>query len=426
MTTTSPFDVMASLTETVEQLHAAGVDPWPGYDPRAVPVAIHDGAATVLFGHPAPPAEFQPVAGRPTVCSYPGLHPAVRANSVTQINDVLTATVMLASCDPSVSPIAAIVAHEAFHVYQYQHHPSWGADESQALTYPVTSEAVHHHLLLELEALEQALSASEPAPWTRLALDLRRRRYALLPPGAAAFERATERLEGLAHYVEMQFAAAVSPGLPRRPLRFGPEDVRRRSYAVGLALATLLDRFAADWQVRLTENDALFLDELLDGALPPDVPAAALSEEATAAALTQARREVEEVAARREARRNAFATRAGWRLEVVASPAAPLRPRGFDPMNLHPLTEREVLHTRWLRLGNDAGSIELFGEVLTEGAGAHPLFAGVARMTVAGLDGPPTAAQSADAVTVTAAGIEATFRNATVTQTGQIVTITLQ
>lgn len=434
----NPFDVMAALRDATDRLRAAGRDPWPGYDPGVVPVAIYDGTDTLLFGHPAPPPEFRPgaahqpgaahpagvahppVTTHPPVATHPGLHAAVRANSVALIGDVLTATVMLPSLDMPVAAIAAVVAHEAFHVYQYQRHPDWGADESQSLTYPVTSASLHQLLLLEMEALDQALKADDAAPWARLALTIRRERYALLSSGAAAYERSVERLEGLAHYVEMQFAASG-----HRPLRFGPEDVRRRSYAVGLALATLLDCFAPGWKERLTQNDTLYLDELLDQALPADVPAAAIAAETAAALQARAESEVGEVAAKRKALREAFAARGGCRLEVVASAGDPLRPRGFDPMNLQVLTPSEVLHTRWLRLGSNAGSIEVFGQTLTEAAGDHPLFAGAARMTVAGLPAPPTVIQQDDTLTVTAEGIQATLRNAVVTQTGQRTIITI-
>ena len=435
----TPFDVMGALREAMTRLRSAGTEPWPGYDPGTVPVAIHDGTATFLFGHPAPPAEFQPGApgtpatsqpGLPPVCTFAGLHPAVRANSVALVGDQLTATVMLTPEFTSVAATAAIVAHEAFHVYQYQHHPGWGADESQALTYPVTSAPLHHLLLMEMEALEQALSAGgapdRGALWVRLALDLRHRRHALLPPGATVFEQSIERLEGLAHYVEMHFVAASADGAPsHRTLRFGPDDVRRRSYAVGQALALLLDRFDHTWKARLTQHDTLFLDDMLDQALPLHLQPATIAEAAVAALQARAEGEVEEVARKREALRASVVTRGGWRLEVIAAPADPLRPKGFDPMNLHPLGPAEVLHTRWLRLGNDANTIEVFGEVVTAGAGAHPLFTGIARMTALGLTAAPQITHDADTVTVTGQGIEATFRHAAVTQTGQTVTITL-
>jgi hypothetical protein len=435
----TPFDVMSALREAMTRLQSAGTEPWPGYDPGTVPVAIYDGTDTFLFGHPAPPAGFQPGApgvdaafepGLPPVSTFPGLHPAVRGNSVALIGDQLTATIMPTPEVTSVAATAAIVAHEAFHVYQFQHHPGWGADESQALTYPVTSAPLHHLLLMEMEALEQALAAGgapdRGAPWVRLALDLRHQRHALLPPGAAAYERSVERLEGLAHYVEMHFAAASADGAPsRRTLRFGPAEVRRRSYAAGQVLALLLDRFESTWKARLTQHDTLYLDDMLDQALPPHLQPAAIAEADVKALQALAEGEVEEVAQKREALRSSVVARGGWRLEVIAAPADPLRPKGFDPMNLHPLGSAEVLHTRWLRLGNDTNNIEVFGEVVTAGAGPHPLFTGVARMTVLGLSGAPHITQEADTVTVTGQGIDATFRHAAVTQSGQTVTITL-
>jgi hypothetical protein len=423
--------VMAALQAMSNRFAAAGGGPWPGFDPGAVPVAIYDGTETLLFGHPAPPAGFLPAGAGVSI--FPGLHPDVRACSTALIGDVVTATVMTPGipipegASPAVT-VASIVAHEAFHVYQWQHHPGWGCDESQALIYPVTSAPLHHLLLLEMTALERALAAADAAPWVRLALDLRRQRHALLSPGAVAYERGTERLEGLAHYVEMRYAASATPNLPRRPLRFGPEAVRARSYALGQALATLLDRFAPAWKEQITRNDTLFLDQMLEAALPADLPPATIEPETAAAALAQAGREAAEVETRRQALGNAFAAREGWRLQLIASPADPLRPRGFDPMNLHVLSRSEVLHTRYLKLGTGGGAaiMEVLGEALTEAAGDHPLFAGVARVTVAGLAEAPSIQHEGGTLTITGGGIQATCQNAAVSQGGQTIIITLR
>jgi hypothetical protein len=86
--------------------------------------------------------------------------------------------------------------------------------------------------------------------------------------------------------------------------------------------------------------------------------------------------------------------------------------RGLTPANVRQLGSGEVLHTRWLRLGNAAGSVEVLGrQALTEAAGAHPLFTGVRTLTVAGLPEQPLVRTAADGtMEVTAAGVTATFR----------------
>jgi hypothetical protein len=54
-------------------------------------------------------------------------------------------------------------------------------------------------------------------------------------------------------------------------------------------------------------------------------------------------------------------------------------PHGFDPLNV-PVQPDEVLHTRWFKLGNDAGTVEVMGRSsLSRAAGDHPLFTGCAR-----------------------------------------------
>jgi hypothetical protein len=73
-----------------------------------------------------------------------------------------------------------------------------------------------------------------------------------------------------------------------------------------------------------------------------------------------------------------------------------------------------VLHTRWLRLGNAAGFFEAFEQgCLTESAGRHPLFSGIRRATVTGLEGEPRVDESNGRVRIDAKGLTLEFRGAT-------------
>jgi hypothetical protein len=55
---------------------------------------------------------------------------------------------------------------------------------------------------------------------------------------------------------------------------------------------------------------------------------------------------------------------------VVEAPGSPLFRPGFDPLNVQVFRPGELLHTRWLRLGNQAGTVAVFGYVsLSEGVG---------------------------------------------------------
>ena len=123
-----------------------------------------------------------------------------------------------------------------------------------------------------------------------------------------------------------------------------------------------------------------------------------------------------------------FDAQAGWKIVVTADAGAPLWPQGFDPLNVLRLGQREVLHTRFLKLGNAAGAIEILDRrSLTEGAGAgeHPLFNGVRRLTLAGLAAEPATVESEGKTTITAANIKGEFRGARLERTGQTLHIIL-
>jgi len=221
-------------------------------------------------------------------------------------------------------------------------------------------------------------------------------------------------------------------GRPRRsglpPDDFAAGEVRQRAYATGRALALLLDRFASGWKVRLEGGDKRPLDEVLRAVLP--APAVARCEFAPLRlqdASGRARRDVGALTAKREALRRDFLARPGWKLELVAREGSPLFPQGFDPLNVERVGAREVLHTRYLKLGGGAGTIELINRhSLTEGAGEHPLFNGVRRLTVTGLVSEPAVAEAGGKTIITAENLKAEFSNAEVTRSGQTLLIHLK
>jgi hypothetical protein len=127
----------------------------------------------------------------------------------------------------------------------------------------------------------------------------------------------------------------------------------------------------------------------------------------------RARDDVSALQARLAAERRALLERPGWTVVIVAG-GSPLWPQGFDPLNVRMVAPGEVLHRRMLRLGNGDGSLEVLDvPALTEAAGAHPLFSGVRRVTLAGLGADPV--EVADGVVRLAApGVRAEFRGASV------------
>jgi hypothetical protein len=69
------------------------------------------------------------------------------------------------------------------------------------------------------------------------------------------------------------------------------------------------------------------------------------------------------------------------------------------------------LHGRWLKLVNDAGQVEVLNRTaLTIGSGDHPLFTGVERVVVTGLDFLPSIRRDSLTVTLEAPGLTGRFK----------------
>ncbi|MDH5821848.1 hypothetical protein QFW77_02410 [Luteimonas sp. RD2P54] len=401
---------------------------WPGFDPLAVPLAVYDGERTFLFRHPSPPDGFAPVPGHgPGVHASEGRHEAVAANTSVELGGAATATMLLDRPAPDRNPIelAAVAIHEAFHAHQRAHHQDWVANEADLFAYPTGSAELLALQRLEAAALREALAADADdaaACWARHALALRAERHAAIEPAFAAYERGTELNEGLATYIEMRAAGRAAQTLPAA---FGPADVRRRAYTSGASLALLLDRLQPDWRATLADAEAPSLHAALAAALGPG-QTCRFGDERFAAAHARAEEDVAELAAERTRRLAVFHTEPGWRVVVEAARDDRLLwPQGFDPLNVEPLDGQRALHTRFVRLGNDSGRLEVMDETaLTEGAGAHPLFEGVRRVTLTGL-AEPHIRQDGGGVALRAPGLALEFEDAVIQREKGTVTIRL-
>lgn len=418
---TTPF-VIVALADSLSTK-----DLWPGFNPRSTPVAIFDGSRTLLFRHPAPPPAFTPLAGHDGVWVHAGRDTSVSANTSTPLGGVTTATLLLASDSVPVLRRAGTLIHEAFHVFQRAHHHSWAANEADLFTYPVSDAHLLTLRRLESEALRRALGASssdEAKCWGAAAMALRHERFLKLPTGGAAYERGTELNEGLATYVEWRATGAPDSSV-MPAMEFAPEKIRQRGYRSGVAIARLLDRLSPGWRVRLEARDSVPLDSMLSTAIG--------AQRVTPCAFTNAERDsVRGVAESDEAalgrrlatERRTFLDRPGWRLVIRA--ASPLFPQGFDPLNVSVVAPGEVLHARLVKLGNDAGSVEVIGRpALSEAAGAHPLFNGVRTLTVTGLDSAPRVTVADSGLSISADGISGRFRGGRVDTAGMVMTLHL-
>jgi hypothetical protein len=407
---------------------------WPNFAPRSAPIAYYDGERTVLFRHPHPPAGFAMMSGYPDVAVKLGRDASVTANSSAVLAGVSTATLMLdrnrrATADES----ASIAIHELFHVYQRAHHPSWIANEADLFTYAFDDATALGLRREETASLRAALGAptdAEALCRSNAFLDERRTRFARLGTAAAAYERGTELNEGLAQYVERR-AIGRAPVLDARD--FPAERVRERSYVIGESIGRLLDRFRPTWRETLDATPAKLvvpLDSLLAEALAGRPARASVCQTSTtdrASYLSAAESEVAVLSARRRQTRADFLAGPGPRVTVEAG-SGPLFPQGFDPLNVQRLSDTEILHSRFVRLGNADGAIEMLSHAaLTTGKpGEHPLFAGVRRVEIAGLPDRPTVRDSAGTLIVSGAGLTARFRGAKADTTGNTITIRLR
>ncbi len=400
---------------------------WPGFTPTSIPLLIHDGHRTWLFRHPQPPAEFRPAVGKALVML--GKHDLVRANTSVEFAGVPTATLLLTADTGSAEGWASVLVHETFHVFQRQRHPAWGGNEVDLFTYP--HDDVETLTLRELEtvALRRALDAPNRRTmvcWAQAALDSRSRRFARLPTHAIGYERGSEILEGLATALQLRALGEGGDDILAGSV-FAADAVRERAYETGAALAMLLDRVSDGWQQALEERDTLSLDEALQHELEKAPhPSCDFGNEDRQAAARAARAAVNALQVRLAGLRDSAVHRDGWSVSVRADPAEPLFPQGFDPSNVHVVGRGEVVHARWIKLGNVNGTFEVDGRTaLTEAAGGHPLFNGIRQILVSGLPERPELTTDS-VIRLTGPGISGVFRHGEAAWSGQTLLITLR
>lgn len=227
------------------------------------------------------------------------------------------------------------------------------------------------------------------------------------------YERQTELHEGLAQYVELR---ALNRS-PRALLGLAREScaVRRRAYATGAARGFLLDAFSPRWKLAFQTGETSSLDDYLLAALPgSDGAAFPFSGEVRADSLEHAGALVAQDQDRQRQARQAFVQHPGWQLRFSADDPS-FQTLGFDPLNVTPLGSGEVLHTRYLKLGQATGSVEVLDlAALTTAAGEHPLFSGIRTLLVTGLSGEPTVRTRRDGIAIEATGLSGVFTGARV------------
>jgi len=374
----APLDVIA-LDGAFRRVTAPSL--WPGFEPRRIPRAIFDGTDTWLFGHPNPPQGFAEVPQLSDTRRFSGRWKDITANSSIPIEGVPTATWLLRSDSTvGIEKLATGLVHECFHVFQRANHPAWHGNEVELFTYPVEDPAVLAGRRRESEALRRALAAAGVGTtrrWAAAALEARRERHGRLSKGARDYERGTELNEGLASYVEWR-AGGRGGACAQPAAQLGAEAIREWAYRSGCLMARVLDRLAPGWQHALESGVEPSLDELLDEKLgSPKAPPLALSDEERQAIESQAKNDVGAIETDRARAREGFLAKPGPRV-IIVSETEPLQAEGFDPLNARRLAVGEVLHGRFLKLGNTAGHLSVLdAPSLTLAAGTRPLFSGV-------------------------------------------------
>ncbi len=423
-----PASFAVAVAQTVDSL--AGEEIWPGFDARRVPLAIYDGTNTYLFRHPTPPDGFV-MLDSGGVFVYAGRHEAMRANTHTMLGDVSTATVLsVGGSERDARALGGVAIHEAFHVFQRKRYPDWSANEVDLMVYPVEDAALLALRRMETEAIRRAFAndegGSRAACWVNTALRWRTARYSRLAAPFVDYERGIALIEGMARYVQNRSLGSGRPEVPRNG--FAPANIRARQYVVGQAMAVLLDRFSPGWIDGLRGDGMVSLDSILTGALlRTEQRTCDLTHDEQSDIEQKAARDVRAHIAFRDAEETRFRDQVGWTLVVIAADGEPLWPQGFDPLNVLRTDTNDVLHQRWLKAGNDAGTIEILDRAsLTTGAGTHPLFNGIAKIVVTGLHAEPTQRERDGEVNISATGVTGTFRAATTELQSQTLIVRLR
>ncbi len=346
------FRDVFSLMEEADRLSDSRL--WPGFFPREIPAALFDGRDTYLFGFGRPPEGFSPVPEKSDVYVFRGRHEVVLGNRRARLAGTWIATTIPGygpvanHRSATLADIAAVVLHEKFHVYQILRHPDWRPNDLVLMTYPMDTAGSLAARRFELEAFRRAVSsaaAEDAAAWVRTGLELRRRRLAGLSPAQGDYERAIQRLEGLAQYVEDRAAGRMGDGDALED-DFAPRGIRHLGYFEGSWIGQLLDRFDPAWKERIEVGGSDTLEEMLAAAIGEGRqkelgPRFVNDTDSRASA---------DVAVRALARRRAekeFFTKLGYRIEL-RSPKGRLHFESFDPFSFEALGDGRILHPYWV------------------------------------------------------------------------------
>jgi len=430
-----PFEVVATFDRFSE------MELWPGFDATTYPFAVFDGQRTLLFRHPDPPEEFQPLEGHEGVWASPGKHPAMRWNSNADIGGTTTATLLL-TIEPgrSVEYEAHILFHEVFHLFSKPLHPTWRPNEMWRYSYPMDDIENYFHLLLEEEALARAVNSetdNSAASWTAAALAIRTQRTGKLSEEHRTFETALELQEGTAVYMGRS-AIGIADDTKRLREERGPEGIRWRCYETGSAIAVVLDRLLPGWKQALDAEPDTTFTELLEMAIAAReaTPAPFTNEELTSVSI-RAEAAISALAAERAAMYEDFSGR-GKRVVVrLEDEDEQLETGRFNPMAVEVLDHGEVLQAHFLAADHPRGEVSLQNPhyvrrsldgvvaLTTPASEDHPFLYGYRQIAISGFSGDPTVVREGNTVTIEVEGLKLEFNGARVESSDKELVVTV-
>lgn len=357
---------------------------WPGFDVSRVGLLyMLPGTGKVLARWPGEVAESVTMGGS---LIWTTARVAWEREDAVQVVPV--------SAESGPAQVLGLALHEGFHVHQ-EHFADSGSvrfveNSMMVPRYPLFDAANEAAVAAEYAALRAAVEAGSVDEARRLAasfIGLRRMRQARLPAEVVEFERMGEAHEGLAQYVLLRGLDALGrlePALRQevarahaaeRDVLTGTLDpnglsVRRRLYATGSQMGLLLDRLVGETWKKRVEEERVWLDDLVEAAAGRAGPDSASLVRLMEARLPAAVASVGRLQEERERQRREILRAPGTL--VVLSPAAIAGGRfqqcGFDPQNLLPDGQGNLLHTRMVRVCGPGGAIGGFDRAVVEDA----------------------------------------------------------
>lgn len=335
------------LLKEIETVRSVITNPdnplWPDWNMKQIPIMIYlPGQQEILINHPNPPEGFLPYEGpldlKGMKILYRNGQTLIKWDGQNTSTDVYgTETLVLADVLSNqkqwmrgwaadqrpteeklidlpyeklrVDPYEqlAMVAHEAFHVFQSDNLSEKAADERLVRVYPCLSVKNNVLFALEGDALYDCINAKSAVDFRKAVVRwfaIRKERRSYLSSDAIKYENGNEFIEGTAKYIELALMGALQGRQPDPILLweqgfrgfddlgwfrekrlnemlgnmhgevnvnndpYGTSPVRGRLYFSGMAIAAILDRIDPNWKVTANQKDVT-LTSLVEEALNP-------------------------------------------------------------------------------------------------------------------------------------------------------------